>query len=182
MRRWRAARVCGAHVARVGRAGRAWCTSVVLLVVVQQASPIGSILPPIWWILPPIGSILLRHQTRQHPPNELDLVQDVDQDSVIIIALRGCGCGCGAAPAAAATAAAVPLLVRLLSQRLLMLLLHRLRHGIVGEAFSRERDDGVLVLQYTLGGKVQEARDYNTGPTTRDLNIYAGSIKKLQSM
>ena len=115
--------MCGAHVARVGRAGRAWCTSVVLLVVVRQASPIGSILPPIWWILPPIGSILLRQQTRQHPPKELDLVQDVDQDSVIIIALRGCGCGCGAAPAAAATAAAVPLLVRLLSQRLLMLLL-----------------------------------------------------------
>ena len=60
--------------------------------------------------------------------------------------------------------------------------MYRLRHGIVGEAFRRERDDGVLVLQYTLGGKVQEARDYNTGPTTRDLNIYAGSIKKLQSM
>lgn len=60
--------------------------------------------------------------------------------------------------------------------------IYLLRHGIVGEAFRRERDDGVLVLQYTLGGKVQEARDYNTGPTTRDLNIYAGSIKKLQSM
>ena len=81
-------------------------------VVVRRVSPIMAILPPIaiGSILPPI---LLQHHTRHHPTKELDLVQDVPQDSVIGIVLRcrarrGCGCGCGAAPATAAAAAAVP--------------------------------------------------------------------------
>ena len=82
-----------------------------MTVVRRVSSPIMAILPPI-----AIGSIpplVLQHQTRHHPPKELDLVQDVPQDNVIGIVLRcrdrrGCGCGCGAAPATAAAAAADP--------------------------------------------------------------------------